>query len=129
METPADVTLRLPPRPELLQIVRVVTTSLAALADMEVDDADDLCIAVDEAASVLLRAGAARAGLSIRFKLADDAFEAVVSGDGLVDEWPPGGVESIFARRVLATLTDTHSIEIVEGVARIRLVKEIVSRA
>lgn len=119
------VSLRLPPRPELLYVIRSVTISVASVANMPIDTADDLCIAVDEAATILLNAGGVGEALSLSLAVDDGEFTAVVVGDSAPARWPPADFENGLAHRVLSTLTDSHSLVLGPEGPQIRLGKEI----
>lgn len=106
----AVVSLGLPPDPDLLHMVRSLTTSAGSMVDMPVDVIDDLCIAVNEAATALLSAGGTRSRLTVRFELEEREVAVVVSGDGEPFPWPPM-VEGGFVTRVLTKLTDGHRLE------------------
>lgn len=108
----AAVSLSLPPNPGLLHVVRTVTTSTASLIDMPVEVIDDLCIAVNEAAGVLLSAGGAAHRLTVQFELEERAVTVAVSGDGESVPWPPPRFEAGLAALVLSRLTDTHRLEL-----------------
>jgi hypothetical protein len=119
------VSLRLPPRPELLYVIRSVTISVASVANMPVDTADDLCIAVDEAATILLDAGGVGEALSLNLTVDGGEFTAVVAGDSTPAHWPPADFEKGLAYRVLSTLTDSHSLVLGAEGPQIRLGKEV----
>lgn len=121
----AAVSLSLPPRPELLHVIRSVTISVAGLAEMPVDAADDLCIAVDEAATILLSAGGVSELLRLDITLDEGEFTAVLSGDMTPARWPPADFESGFSWRVLSTLTDTCSLAVGSVGPQVRLGKEV----
>lgn len=59
---PGRVDLRLPADAAYLSVLRTTTAALAARLDLSVDDVEDLRIAVDEAASLLLAPGSLRPG-------------------------------------------------------------------
>lgn len=107
----AAVSLSLPPSPELLHVVRTVTTSTASLVHMPVEVIDDLCIAVNEAASSLLSAGGVVRRLTLQFELEERAVRVAVSGDGESVPWPPPRFEGGLAALVLSMLTDAHRLE------------------
>lgn len=121
----AAVSLSLPPRPELLHVIRSVTISVAALAEMPVDAADDLCIAVDEAATILLSAGGISELLRLDITVDEGEFTAVLSGDTTPARWPPADFESGFSWRVLSTLTDSRSLAVGSVGPQVRLGKEV----
>lgn len=104
------VKLSLSPNPDLLHVVRSVTTSVAATTEMPLDAVDEFCIAVDEAATMVMTAGGVREALRVELILEEGVLRAVVSGDVASIEWPPVKFEAGFAWRVLSTLTDSQAL-------------------
>jgi hypothetical protein len=119
------VTLSLPPRPELLHVIRSVTTSVAASTEMPLDVVEEFSIAVDEAATMLLTAGAVREALRVDLVVEGDELRAEVSGDETSAQWPPPQFEDGFAWRVLSTLTDTHALTNGPDGPRVRLARRV----
>jgi hypothetical protein len=123
------VTLSLPPRPELLHVIRSVTTSVAASTEMPLDAVEEFCIAVDEAATMLLSAGGVREALRVDLVVDGDELRAEVSGDETSLDWPPARFEEGFAWRVLSTLTDTQELTHGQEGPRVRLGKKVADLA
>ena len=81
------VLIEIPARPEFVATVRAATRSASALADLPVSDVEELQIAVDEAATLLLPlvdpAGPAR--LDARFTVGDGELGVTLSAECLPD--------------------------------------------
>lgn len=77
------VLIEIPARPEFVATVRAATRSASALADLPVTDVEELQIAVDEAATLLLPlidpSGAAR--LDARFTVGDGTLGVTLSAE------------------------------------------------
>ncbi|MGH8945627.1 MAG: hypothetical protein ACRDVL_05720 [Acidimicrobiia bacterium] len=119
------VKLSLPPRPELLHVIRSVTTSVAASVEMPLDAVEEFCIAVDEAATMLLTARGVSEALSVHLDLDGGELHAIVSGDAKAAQWPPARFEDGFAWRVLYTLTDTQLLTNGADGPQVRLSKKV----
>lgn len=119
------VTLSLPPRPELLHVIRSVTTSIAASTDMPLDVVEEFSVAVDEAATMLLTARGVRETLRVDLVAEGDELRCEVSGDETSVQWPPPGFEDGFAWRVMSTLTDSPALADGPEGPRVRLSKKV----
>lgn len=67
------VLVRLPPDPRYLRVARLTASSLGADLDFDMDRLDELKLAVDELAAVLL-GGAGQGDLELRFECTEDAL-------------------------------------------------------
>src|SRR5919106_1143695 len=97
-ETDAVVSVTVPARPDLIQVLRPVTAGVAARLDLPYDDIGDLRIAGDEACPPLPRS------------------------DGL---WPPPVLEDSMAWRVLSALLDEARFERDGEEAVVRMLKRL----
>ncbi|MFC7449903.1 ATP-binding protein [Rhodococcus daqingensis] len=99
------VELRVPAQAEQLFIVRSVASAMATHNDFDLDTIADLRLAVDEAATRLIRAAAPEASLSCRYHVRGRRIE--FSGSVRIGPDDAVGVsEHGFGWHVLRTLTD-----------------------
>lgn len=118
---PVDGTIELtiPADARLLRLVRLVASGLASTAGFDVDELDDLRIAVDEAVSALLEAGDG-SKLPLRFDVAGGEVAmsgSSPSGDG--DVIDPDRLE--LSTQILASVCDEHDLEVADGTVRVRI--------
>jgi len=110
---PGRVLLRLPADAAYLSVLRTTAAALAARLDVSVDEVDDVRIAVDEAASMLLQGvvpgsdGAAGAALEVSFELS--ARQLVVEVSGPARTLPErGGVAWSVLEALVGEVRTTH---------------------
>ncbi|MFL6051680.1 MAG: anti-sigma factor [Actinoallomurus sp.] len=80
------VTVRLPADSAYLSVLRTATAGLAARLDFNLDEIEDLRIAIDEACAMLLAQAVPGTDLTCAFELNDDAMSisvSVLTVDGL----------------------------------------------
>lgn len=80
------VTVRLPADSAYLSVLRTATAGLAARLDFNLDEIEDLRIAIDEACAMLLAQAVPGTDLTCEFELNDDAMSisvSVLTVDGL----------------------------------------------
>jgi len=73
------VTVRLPADSAYLSVLRTATAGLAARLDFNLDEIEDLRIAIDEACAMLLAQAVPGTDLTCEFELTDDAMSIAVS--------------------------------------------------
>ncbi|GAA4503264.1 MULTISPECIES: anti-sigma factor [Thermomonosporaceae] len=73
------VTVRLPADSAYLSVLRTATAGLAARLDFNLDEIEDLRIAIDEACAMLLAQAVPGTDLTCEFELTDDAMSIGVS--------------------------------------------------
>jgi serine/threonine-protein kinase RsbW len=73
------VTVRLPADSAYLSVLRTATAGLAARLDFNLDEIEDLRIAIDEACAMLLAQAVPGTDLACEFELTDDAMSIAVS--------------------------------------------------
>lgn len=73
------VTVRLPADSAYLSVLRTATAGLAARLDFNLDEIEDLRIAVDEACAMLLAQAVPGTDLTCEFELTEDAMRISVS--------------------------------------------------
>ncbi len=83
-EPTGPVDLTVPARSEHLRVLRLVTASIAASLDLDVDQLDDLRIAIDDLCSMLIEDApeGARLRLSLRGRRGQLVAEGSVTGGG-----------------------------------------------
>lgn len=94
--TGPDVVLRVPAWPGSVRVIRSVSRSIAAAASLSVEEIDDLCLAADEAFSVLTSVAMTN-GVSLRLELVEEGVDVEVTA--ITDE---GAWQVAQARRSLA---------------------------
>ncbi len=119
MET---VSIRIPASPEFLQVVRLVTSGLAARVGFTLDDIEDLKIAVDELAAYLTGPQGRDGMLEIRFAVGDEHLEIHGSGRLAPDEVVRTELTEM-SRMILETVADSALLTEEESVPCFRLLK------
>ncbi|HEX6256470.1 MAG TPA: hypothetical protein VFZ70_11755 [Euzebyales bacterium] len=119
MDAPT-VTLRVPPLADHFTLLRTVVSGIAARRDYTLEQVDDLRMAVEEAAVLLLRHGDG-APLELRALITDEVLRIrlstnVTSPDTVVDR-------SSFSWMILQALTDDVSTSLDGTRASLELVK------
>jgi histidine kinase-like protein len=83
-----------PAHPETLSVLRSVAASVGARADLPYERIEELRIAVDEAATLALRAGDA-SELRLTLDLTDPgSLRVVLATDATITVWPDGQITS-----------------------------------
>jgi serine/threonine-protein kinase RsbW len=103
------VTVRLPADSAYLSVLRTATAGLAARLDFNLDEIEDLRIAIDEACAMLLAQAVPGTDLTCEFELTDDAMSIGVSVL-TVDGRPPS--RDTFAWTVLSSLAGDVDAEV-----------------
>jgi anti-sigma regulatory factor (Ser/Thr protein kinase) len=101
---PIDV--RVPAHPESLRILRAVASSVAARLDLRLDAIEELRIAVDEAATILLRSAPGPGDLHLRLEPDGAVLRIDVSLAHAAPSWPPDDLTKGWAWIVIAGLMD-----------------------
>lgn len=114
------VTLRVPPLADHVTLLRTVVSGIAARRDYTLEQVDDLRMAVEEAAVLLLRHGDGDP-LELLATIGDDTLTVELSTH-MAD--PASVIDpSSFSWMILQALTDDLSASVDEGRARLTLVK------
>ena len=100
------VEVRVPARADALRILRAVAAGVGARLDLSIDAIDELRIAVDEAATLLLRTTDDPVRLLLRLDPVGDALTVELSTDGRALVWPPDGVLDTWPWLVITGLVD-----------------------
>jgi serine/threonine-protein kinase RsbW len=118
-----DVVLRVPADPAFVHFLRSHTASLGAMAGFTIDDIDDIRLAVDEAAACLLDYGPGDSNFILEVSPKKNTIELWLSMDAPSGSWPPAGIESELAWKVLTMLSGEVSFEVHNGGPAIRILK------
>lgn len=116
------VTLTLPPDARMVRVGRLTSSSVASLADMTVDDIDDMKIAVSEMITLLIQSGN-KAMITLRFVTTNDDF--------VVEASTPSGAKGLgrndlaLATAVLDAVADEHDIASTDDRIMMRVVKHL----
>jgi serine/threonine-protein kinase RsbW len=117
-----EVRLTMPARPDLLRVARLTAAGLANRVGFNVDEVEDVKIALDELCFSLLGEGTGTGTLDLRFVLEPGAL--VIEGAGPANGAPDRDEETQeFAALLLAALVDEHEISRDGEELRFRLVK------
>jgi serine/threonine-protein kinase RsbW len=111
------VRLSVPGSLEYVRVVRLTAAAVAARLGFDVEEIEDLRVAVDELASVVIEAGDG-AELSLSFSNLGDRF--VVEGRAAVVTEP--GLDEL-TRQILGAVVDDFDISATDGVAQFRASK------
>jgi serine/threonine-protein kinase RsbW len=115
------IELALPADTRLLRLVRLVASGLASTAGFDVDELDDLRIAVDEAVASLLEGGDG-SRLELRFDVG--ASEVGMSGSSPVAPGSPLDADRVeLSTQILAAVCDEHELDVSDGSVRVRITK------
>lgn len=120
---PIDGTIELtiPPDPRLLRMVRLVAAGLATTAGFDVDELEDIRIAVDEAVTALLEGGDG-APVPLRFEVAPGRV-------AMTGAAPASGSDPLDAARIelssqiLAAVCDEHDLRVDNGSVHVRIAR------
>jgi serine/threonine-protein kinase RsbW len=107
---PTDVVLQVPANASSLRVVRMVTATLAADDGFDVDEVDDVRMAVDELCAAVIES-APQSPLRVRLRVIEHALTVTIDAaqDGAA---PP--VDELRAA-VLGAVTDSYALAVAEG--------------
>jgi hypothetical protein len=109
--TPGPIVVSGPATPETVRVFRAVAASVAARADLAIDEVDECKMIVDEATTMLLRAGRPRTlVLTLEMPLGA-GVRAVVESDGDPEGWP-GDRTNGWHWRVIGQLASSARCEV-----------------
>lgn len=103
-DLPARVTITAPAEPSSLQVLRAIAGSVATRLNLSIEIVEEIRMAVDEAATLLLRLGGSE--ISLEVDPAGPDFAAVMWVDASVETWPGDELEGSWPWRVIAGLCD-----------------------
>lgn len=111
IESLGPVVVTVPAQAASVHVLRAVVASVAARLELSIDAVEEMRIAIDEAAALLLQLDAATV---LRAHISADAstVTTLLSTDGaVVSEWPPPGAEGSWPWRVITGLCDEAAFE------------------
>ncbi|MBA2280860.1 MAG: ATP-binding protein [Actinomycetota bacterium] len=114
------IELALPADSRMLRLVRLVASGLASTIGLDVDELDDLRIAVDEAVAALLEGGDG-SRLELRFEVDAEAVTmaaTVPAGGAPLD---PERLE--WSKQLLGAVCDEHQLEVDDGKVQVSFTK------
>jgi anti-sigma regulatory factor (Ser/Thr protein kinase) len=123
-EPPPETVVRLeiPAQTRVVRAARLVASGLASTAGFDVDDVDDMRIAIDELCAVMFELGAGGV-VSITFATRPGEIEVhgqTTASDGEVDPTRIG-----LSLQILHAACDEFSWTVADGVARVRIEKRL----
>ena len=120
--TTGPIELMLPPDTRLVRVARLVASGVATTAGFDVEELEDLRIAVDELCAALVEGGGGGA-LSLRFELSPLAVSVHGSTPtaGAVELEPE---RLSLSRQILKVVVDEYDIAQSDGELRVRLRKQ-----
>jgi len=119
---PEVVAIKIPASPIYLQVIRLVAAGLASRLKFTIDEIEDLKMAVDEMAAYFTGANGRDGTIEIRFEIADDCLEITGAGTFAPGEKVRTDLTD-FSRMILETVTDSASLQQVNGTPTFNLVK------
>ena len=120
--TSGPVTLVVPPVASMVRVGRLTASSIASIADMSIDDIDDLKIAVSEMITLLIQSGN-RSAITLRFETSDAMFAVEASTPAAALDL--GRNDVALATAVLDAVSDSHEVAFVEDRILMRVVKQM----
>ena len=105
------VSVRVPAKPEHVQIVRVVASSVAAQCGIRMDELEDLRLAVDEACAYLVRSNPSATMLTVTFTPGTSSVAVAASIDSGADPTSPTDGAEFLTWHLLGALTDGARLE------------------
>jgi serine/threonine-protein kinase RsbW len=108
----AVIRVAVPARPDVLHLLRSVTASVGARVSLSLDDLEDLRIAVDEAATLLLaRSGDGERTLHLDLISGDRTLRVRVRLEPAAPDAPDDDPRTSWPWRVISGITDDASID------------------
>jgi len=115
------IELNLPADVRLVRLARLVASGVATAAGMDVEEVEDLRIAVDELCAALVEGGDGSA-LALRFDLRDREVDVDGStGSAGIDRLDEQRIA--LSRQILEVVVDSHEVVAEDGTLRVRLHK------
>lgn len=100
------IMLRVPPSGRFLELLRTTVGRIAHLAEFSFDGIEDMALAVDEAAVLILEYRPT--GLELAVRETESGLALEVTGLGISEVWPPEGLEEDTRWLILSTVSE-HS--------------------
>jgi hypothetical protein len=102
----ATVTVTIPARSSFIGLARVTAASLGAELDLDIDQLDDLRLALNELVAALIEVAEDDATIAVEYTLADD--ELSVSGRLSAGD---GATLDDLSRQILGVVTDAYHLD------------------
>ena len=118
--TSGPVTLVVPPVASMVRVGRLTASSIASIADLSIDDLDDIKIAVSEMITLLIQSGN-RSAITMRFEVTDQTFTIEASTPAVALDL--GRNDVALATAVLDAVSDSHEVAFVDDRILMRVVK------
>lgn len=110
------VDIRVPPDPSLSRVLRLAASGMASLAGFTVDEIEDIKIAVSEVLIALIEHGGGQS-VELQFEVDDQMFN--VRGRTAVDNFQTEHPDLVLCRTVLAEVSGSHGVDLVDNHAHI----------
>jgi serine/threonine-protein kinase RsbW len=115
------IELSLPADARLVRLARLVASGVATAAGFDVEEVEDLRIAVDELCGALVEGGNGDA-LQLQFSLGDEEVHVVgTTGSGGIEQLDDQRIA--LSRQILDVVVDSHEVTADDGILRVRLHK------
>jgi serine/threonine-protein kinase RsbW len=115
------VGLTVPAALEFVRIARLTASGVASRLGFDVDEIEDLRVAVDELSSILVDPPGG-SQLELSFTSTTDGIE--IEGRRTIDGGTPPAVDEL-TRQILAAVVDEYDVESEDSVVRFRCVKRL----
>lgn len=104
---PSDsrVMLQIPAEPAYLELARTTVGRVAHMAGFTFDGIEDIALAVDEAAILLLESDPDSIGLDVQ--AVDGLLTIIISAVGVGGQWPPAEIEADTRWLILSTISES----------------------
>jgi serine/threonine-protein kinase RsbW len=113
IEALGPIVVSIPARADAVHVVRAVVASVGARVDLAIDDVEELRIAVDEAAALLLHLHAPPGRLTATVSVDAGELSIRIASDVAVSgDWPPPGAEEAWPWLVIVGLTDAAGFDV-----------------
>jgi serine/threonine-protein kinase RsbW len=118
------VRLTIPAALEFVRIARLTASGVASRVGFDIDEIEDLRVAVDELSSILVDTGGGDGQLELAFTPTSDGIE--IEGRTRVEGDTAPTVDDL-TRQILAAVVDDYTVDSQSGEARFRCVKRLSS--
>lgn|GEM_PF-224751 len=118
------VWLAFPADTRWVRLARLLTSGVAAQAGFDVEEVEDLKIAVDEICATLIERSGADEPVRLAFRPVDGTVEVVIESaiaTGSAESWTEERMK--LSEQILSVVVDECHSEVVDGLVRYRLVK------
>lgn len=117
------VTLVIPPLASMVRVGRLTASSVASIADLSIDDIDDIKIAVSEMITLLIQSGNLTS-ITLRFEIDEQSFTVEASTPSSALDL--GRHDVALATAVLDAVSDSHEVAYIDDRILMRMAKTLV---